>query len=72
MAGLLFVAVTVAVRVVEDRTVLRWRGNRPRMAVRGIRLERRKSRVPWIYLVYHAPRRSVVALAAEERGHVER
>jgi len=26
-------------------------------AVRGIRLARRRTRVPWIYLVYHAPRR---------------
>jgi hypothetical protein len=41
-------------------------------AVRGVRLRRRRSRVPWIYLVYHVQstttggrRRAVEKLAAE-------
>jgi len=36
-------------------------------AVRGIRLRRRRSRVPWIYLVYHAPSRRSMLTSCRER-----
>jgi len=36
-------------------------------AVRGIRLRRRRSRVPWIYLVYHARTSRAVVTSCRER-----
>ncbi|HEU4937468.1 MAG TPA: hypothetical protein VFT39_13485, partial [Vicinamibacterales bacterium] len=41
-------------------------------AVRGLRLTRRRSRVPWIYLVYHARSIRLASARASEPTRAER
>ena len=45
-----------------------------RKLIRELRLRRRRSRVPWVYLVYHQHLRApaLLALSAKERRDVER